>query len=173
MPKNIYLMNNPGAILRRMFPKQLNTQGLIILWTIVFILNIAAAFCVHYYILYPISDFSREALQENDYFDGAEIVSVEELKNYYVTYVNEDGEKRVARLEMFPGRVFKRARIDKDYDCVANANGTIVFPDDTLSNILWTGNVLKKLAGIYLGIGVALLLFEFFIYGALQKRFQE
>ena len=156
-----------------MFPKQLNTQVLIIIWTIILILNMVGVFCVHCFVMYPISDFSKESLQEHRYFKDSIILSVEEGYDYYVTYENTDGEKRVARLEMFPGKVFERARIDKSYDRLANVDGSITYAQETISDLLWRGNVLQKLAGIYVGIGAAILLFEFFLYGVFHRLFRE
>ena len=173
MANGLYYGINQGALLRKIFPKQLNTQVLIIVWTIVFILNMVAAFCVHCFVMYPISDFSKESLQEHKYFKESTILSIEELRDCYITYENADGEKRVAHLEMFPGKVFERARIDKGYDRVANSDGSIDYADDTMSEIFWTGNVLKKLAGIYVGIGVALLLLEFFLFSIFHRLFRE
>lgn len=173
MSNGLYYGTNSGAIARRMFPKQLNTQALIIIWAIVLILNIAVVFSVHFFVLYPISDFSKESLQELKYFKDSNILSVEEVGDYYVTYEKVDGEKRVAHLEVFPAKIFGRARIDKSYDCVANPDGSIEYADNTIRETFWTGDVIKKLVGIYVGIGVAILFFEFFMYSVFHRLFRE
>ena len=173
MSNGLYYGLNKGALLRKIFPKQLNTQAMILTWTIIFICNIVAVFCVHCYILHPISDFSRESLQEDDYFKESKILLVEDYGDYYVTYENADGDKRVARLEMFPEQIIKRARIDKDYDRIARADGSIELEDNVLSNRFWAGNGMDIIVILYIAIGVGLLLFEFFLFSVFYRLFRE
>ncbi len=173
MPNGHYYYSNPGAVLRRLFPKQLGTQALILIWTVIFILDIIIVACVHNFVFYPITDFSRESLQEHVYFKESKILLVEEHEDYYITYENVDGEKRVAHLEMFPRRIFERARIDKDYDCAAKEDGSIDYVDTNMRDALWTGNAIQKLAVMYCVIGAVILLFEFFLYRVFHRLFRE
>ena len=171
MSNGLYFALNPGAILRRMFPNQLKTPLMIIIWAVVFILDIVAVVCVHCFVMYPISDFSRASLQEQAYFEDSKIELVESLNNYYVTYENADGEKRVARLEMFPGRIFERARIDKDYDRPAKADGSIEYVNS--GNVFGSSNGMEIIVICYIVISVALLLFEFFLHEMFYRLFRR
>ena len=172
MSNGLYYALNPGAILRKLFPKQLNTQAMILIWTIIFICNLVAVFCVHCYILHPISDFSRASLQEHDYFKESKILLVEDYGDYYVTYENVDGEKRVARLEMFPEQIIKRARIDKDYDRIAKIDGSIELEDNALNNRFLVMRGMDTIVILYMSIGVVLLLFEFFLFNVFHRLFR-
>lgn len=173
MSNGLYYGLNPGALLRKIFPKQLNTQAMILIWTVVLIFNIIAVVLVQNHFIYPISDFSKEALQEQAYFKDCEIVSVEEIDEYYVTYLTKNGEKRVVRLEMLSRRILERARIDKDYDRIASVDGSIEVVDTSMRDAFFDGNALQKLAAIYVAIGVALLLFEFFLFSVFHRLFRE
>lgn len=169
----LYYALNPGAILRKMFPKQLKSPLMIIIWTVILCLNIVVVVLVQNNCIYNITDFSKEALQEQSYFKNCEIISVVKYKDYYVTYQNSEGEKRVAHLEMFPRGIFERAKIDKSYDCLAKEDGSIDTVSNTLSDALWTGNAMAKLVGIYVGLGVLMLLIEFYLYGVFHRLFRE
>lgn len=173
MSNGLYLATNPGAILRQLFPKQLKSPLMIVIWSIVFILNIVAVVLIQNHLIYNITDFSKEGLSEQSYFEGCEIISVADLGDYYVTYQNDVGEKRVVCLEMFPGEVFDRARLDKSYDCLAAEDGYIEVKEEGILDILLSGNTIAKLAVVYVALGVVLLLVEFFIYDVFHRLFRE
>jgi len=166
MSNQYYYMSNPGAILRRMFPKQLNTQALIIIWTVVFILNIVVVVLIQNYLIYTVTDRSKEGLAQVPYFENCEIKNVKpmpydelQIDAYCVTFVNEEGVEEKVYLEEFPGSTFERYRIKTS--------------DKPTSAFLWHGNVLKTLAGIYVACGAVLLGFEFFLYSVFHRLFRE
>ncbi|MBQ3559854.1 MAG: hypothetical protein IJA07_10110 [Agathobacter sp.] len=173
MSNGLYLATNPGAILRRMFPKQLKSPLMIIVWTIVFILNIVAVVFVQNNLIYNIDDFSEEALQELSYFEDCKIISVDDYGDYYVTYQNGEGEMRIACLDAFPVTFIERARVDKGYDRVADENGYIEMKEDTIADWFFDGHSIPKLAAIYIILGVVILLFEFFLYEVFYRLFRE
>jgi len=166
MANSYYYYHNPGAILRRMFPKQLNTQALIIIWTVVFILNIVAVVLIQNFAIYKITDVSKEGLEQVSYFENCEIKGVKPMPYdilyidaYCVTYIDENGEEKNVYLEEFPGDSFERYRIKTS--------------DKPTSAFLWHGNVLKTLAGIYVACGVVMLGIEFFLYNVFHRLFRE
>lgn len=173
MSNGLYFALNPGAILRRMFPKQLKSPLMIIMWTVVFILNIVAVILVQNTLIYNISDVSKAGLQKHSYFENCEILSVEEYRDYYVTYQNTDGEHRVARLEKFPVRIFERAKIDKSYDRPLSENGSFVEKTSAISTLLGSNQGMAILAGFYLVVAVVMLLLEFFLYEVFYRLFRE
>jgi len=173
MSNGLYFALNPGAMLRRMFPKQLKSPLMIIMWTIVFILNIVAVILVQNTVIYNITDVSKEGLQKQAYFENCEILSVEEYRDYYVTYQNADGEHRVARLEKFPVKIFERARFDKSYDRPLSENGSFIEKISALSSLLGSNQGMVILVGFYLVVAVILLLFEFFLYEVFYRLFRE
>lgn len=169
----LYYALNPGAIFRQLFPKQLKTPLMIIIWAVVFVLNIVAVVFVQNNLIYNITDFSKEALQEHSYFENCEIISVEPYEDYYVVYQNADGEKRVSRLKTFPVKVFQRAKLDKSYDRPVMEDDSFEVVNDTMRSALWTGNAIAKLAGIYVVLGAVMLLVEFYLYGVFYRLFRE
>ena len=173
MSNGLYLATNPGAILRRMFPKQLKSPLMIIMWTIVFILNIVAVVLVQNTLIYNITDVSKAGLQKQAYFENCEILSVEEYRDYYVTYQNEDGERRVARLEKFPVRIIERAKFDKSYDRPLSENGSFIEKTSAISILLGSNQGMAILAGFYLAVAVIMLLIEFFLYEVFYRLFRE
>lgn len=173
MSNGLYLYTNPGAILRRMFPKQLKSPFMIAVWAVVFVLNIVAVVLIQNNLIYNIHDFSKEALQQLSYFENCEIILVEDFGDYYVTYQNEDGEKRVACLDAFPVTCIERARFDKAYDYPAYENGYIEMKTDTIGDWFFDGHSIPKLAAIYIILGVVILLFEFFLYDVFHRLFRE
>ena len=173
MSDGLYLTTNPGAALRRMFPKQLKSPVMIVIWGLVFILNMVAVVFVQNNLIYKIDDFSKEAIQVLSYFENCEIISVEDFGDYYVTYQNEEGEKRVACLDTFPVAFIERAKFDKGYDYPANENGYIEMKDDTIVDWFFDGHSIPKLAAIYITLGVVILLFEFFLYDVFHRLFRE
>ena len=173
MSNGLYFALNPGAILRRMFPKQLKSPLMIIIWTVIFILNIAAVVLIQNTLIYNITDFSKSALQTHSYFENYEILSVDELVDCYVTYQNEEGETRVARLERFPVRVFERARLDKSYDKPLMEDGSIEVKASALGTLFGSSQGAVILIGIYLVLAVIMLLIEFFLYEVFYRLFRE
>ena len=169
----LYYGLNHGAMLRKMFPKHLKSPLMIIIWTVIFCLNIVVVVFVQNSCIYNITDFSKEALQKLSYFEDTEIISIADYGSYYVTYQNLEGENRVVRLEMFPRGILKRAKIDKSYDCLAKEDGSIDTVSNTLSDAFWSGNAMAKLVGIYVAIGALMLLIEFYLYGVLHRLFRE
>ena len=65
-----YYVNNPGAILRRMFPEQLNTQAQIFIWATLLIINIIMVVLIQNYVIYNITDISKEGLAQTSYFES-------------------------------------------------------------------------------------------------------
>lgn len=166
MPNQYYFYHNPGALLRRFFPKQLNTQALIIIWTIIFIINMVVVVLIQNHAIYKITDISKAGLEQVSYFENREIKEVKEMPYdemqvdaYSVTYVNEEGTEETVYLEEFPVSIFERYRIK-----------TSAEPS---SAIFWHGNQLQKLAGVYIAIGVVMLGIEFFLYGVFHRLFRE
>lgn len=166
MPNPYYYMSNPGAILRRMFPKQLSTQGLIVIWTIVFILNMIVVVLIQNFAIYTITDVSREGLEENSYFENCQIKEIivmpyndMQIDAYCVTYINEAKIEETVYLEEFPVSIFERYRIKTS--------------SEPTSAIFWQGNQIKKLAGVYIACGVVMLGIEFFLYSVFHRLFRE
>ena len=162
MPNPYYYMNNPGAILRRMFPKQLSTQGRIIIWTIIFILNMVAVVLIQNNVIYKVTDVSREGLAQVSYFENCQIREIKampyddlQVDAYSVTYISEAGDEETIYLEKFPVSIFERYRIKTS--------------DKPTSAIFWQDNSLKKLAGVYIACGVVLLGVELSLYNTLHK----
>lgn len=153
MPNPYYYMSNQGAILRRMFPEQLSTQKRIIIYTIVFILNIVAVVLIQNEVIYKFTDVSRDGLAQEAYFEDCKIREVKNLQTsdvqldlYSVTYENEEGIEETVYLEAFPFSAFERYRI------TASSEPSIA--------LFQAGNQLKVLAGIYIACGVVLLAIE-------------
>ena len=166
MPNPYYYMNNPGAILRRIFPKQLNTQGLIVIWTIIFILNMIAVILVQNFAIYKITDVSKEGLEELPYFENCVIKEIKvmpyddmQIDAYGVTYVNEAGVEETVYLEEFPVSIFERYRIKTS--------------DKPTSAFFWHNKPLEKLAGAYIVCGLVMLGVEFFLYSVFHRLFRE
>lgn len=162
MPNPYYYMNNPGAILRRMFPKQLSTQGRIIIWTIVFILNMVAVVLIQNNVIYKVTDVSREGLAQVSYFENCQIREIKAMPYddlrvdaYRVTYVSEAGEEEIVYLEKFPVSIFERYRIKTS--------------EKPTSAIFWQDNSLKKLAGVYIACGVVMTAIEAFLIKIIDR----
>lgn len=162
MPNPYYYINNPGLILRRMFPKQLSTQGRIVIWAIVFILNMVAVVLIQNHVIYKITDVSREGLAQVSYFENCEIKEIEKMPYddlkipaYKVEYFNEGGEAETVYLEAFPVDIFERYRIKTS--------------DMPTSAIFWQDNSLKKLAGVYIACGVVMMAIEIFLIGMIDR----
>ena len=162
MPNPYYYMNNPGAILRRMFPKQLSTQGRIVIWTIVFILNMVAVVLIQNHVIYKITDVSREGLAQVSYFENCQIREIKampyddlQVDTYSITYISEAGEEENVYLEKFPVSIFERYRIK--------------ISDKPTSAIFWQDNSLKKLAGVYIACSVAMMAIEIFLIRMIDR----
>ncbi len=193
-----YYYHNPGAILRRMFPKQLNTQGLIVIWAVVFILNIVVVVLIQNFAIYKITDVSKEGLAKVSYFKNCEVQEVEEILGdskhpdiYCVTYVNENAETRLVCLEACPGSVFERFHVKASTDSVLTENGMVQYQDgkemihlsrneyvelanpESMIYMLLQTNSVQKLAGIYIAFGVVMLGIEFFLYSVFHRLFRE
>ena len=166
MSNQYYYMSNPGAILRRMFPKQLSTQGLIVIWTIVFILNMIAVVLIQNSVIYKITDVSKEGLEAVSYFENCtikEIIAMPyndmQIDAYGVTYVNEAGVEETVYIEEFPVSIFERYRIKTS--------------DKPTSAFFWHNKPLEKLAGLYIACGLVMLGVEFFLYSVFHRLFRE
>jgi len=166
MPNGLYYYHNPGAILRRMFPKQLNTQTLIIIWTVVFIINMVIVVLIQNNVIYKFTDISKEGLAQESYFEDCEILEVSQmpyddmqLDAYGVTYIDATGVEKKVYLEEFPRTIFERYRMKTS--------------DKPTSEVFWQGDSIKKLAGIYVACGVALLGIEFFLYSVFHRLFRS
>ena len=150
MPNPYYYMSNGGAILRRMFPEQLSTQKRIIIYTLVFILNMVAVVLIQNGVIYKYTDISRDGLAQEAYFEDYKIREVKKLQTsdlqlelYSVTYENAEGVEETVYLEEFPFSGFERYRIKASSK-----------PSIALFN---RGNQLKVLAGVYIVCGLILL----------------
>jgi len=198
MGDGLYFATNPGAILRRLFPKQLSSQAKIIIWAVILIFNIGFVLIAQNMFIYPYSDFTVEGMAEESYFENCEILSVNYMGDnhrmqgdYYVEYVDSEGNSRIVCLESFPDRMFKRAKLIKDSD-MAVVNGMVQYEKDGettslhwyeyvekampqgMFDVLWQQtNHGKLLVGIYVGLGACLLLIEFLIYGVFHRLFKE
>ena len=166
MANQYYFYHNPGALLRRFFPKQLNTQALIIIWTVVFILNIVAVVLIQNFAIYKITEVSKEGLEQVSYFENCEIKEVKEMPYdemqvdaYRVSYISESGVEEMVYLEEFPVSIFERYRIKTS--------------SEPTSAIFWQGNQIKKLAGVYIAFGVVMLGIEFFLHNVFLRLFRE
>lgn len=166
MPNQYYFYHNPGALLRRFFPKQLNTQALIIIWTVVFIINMIIVVLIQNNVIYKFTDISKEGLEQEAYFENCEIKEVKEMSYdemqvdaYSVTYINEAGIEETVYLEEFPVSIFERYRIKTS--------------SEPTSAIFWHGNQIQKLAGVYIACGVVMLGIEFFLYSVFHRLFRE
>ena len=166
MPNQYYFYHNRGALLRRFFPKQLNTQALIIIWTVVFIINMIIVVLIQNNVIYKFTDISKEGLVQEVYFENCEIEEVKEMSYdemqvdaYSVTYINEAGIEETVYLEEFPVSIFERYRIKTS--------------SEPTSAIFWHGNQIKKLAGVYIACGVVMLGIEFFLYSVFHRLFRE
>lgn len=166
MPNQYYYYHNPGALLRRFFPKQLNTQALIIIWTIIFIINMVVVVLIQNHAIYKFTNISKDGLAQTSYFKNCEMKEIKEMPYddmqidaYCVNYINEAGAEETVYLEEFPVSIFERYRIK------ASAEPT--------SAIFWHGNAIKKLAGVYIALGGVMLGIEFFLYSVFHRLFRE
>ena len=123
----LYYATNSGAFLRKLFPKHLKTQGMIIIWGIILILNMLVVVFLQNTLIYKITDVSIEGLSQIAYFEGCEITKASEIVTSdtyhivcYVKYVNEANEERIVCLEKFPMGLFKRYRLKPETDCVVD-----------------------------------------------------
>lgn len=194
----LYYALNPGAFFRKIFPKQMRSQVKILIWAAIFIINIVLVYLAQNMLIYTYSDFTVEGMAEERYFENCEILSVNQLENnyrmpgdYYVEYVDNEGNSRIVCLEAFPDSMFKRAKLVKDSDMMV-INGMVQYEKggETTSlhwheyvkeampkgmfDVLWQQpNHNKLLVGIYVGLGACLLLIEFLIYGIFHRLFRE
>ena len=166
MPNPNYYMSNPGAIMRRMFPKQLSTQKRIILCTIVFLLNMIVVVLIQNCVVYKFTDISRDGLAQESYFENCRIRDVKKLQTndmqldlYGITYENADGIEETIYLEAYPFTAFERYRIK------SSSEPSIA--------IFQAGNQLKVLAGIYVACGLVLLGIEQLLVNALCKYLRQ
>lgn len=166
MPNGYYYYHNPGAVLRRIFPKQLNTQTLIIIWTVVFIINMIIVVLIQNNVIYKFTDITKEGLVQESYFRDCEILEVRQMSYddlqvdaYGVTYVNKAGVEETVYLEEFPVSIFERCRIKTS--------------DKPTSAIFWHNKPLEKLAGVYIACGLVMLGVEFFLYSVFHRLFRE
>ena len=197
----LYYATNQGALLRRMFPKQLNSQARVIIWVIIFILDMIAIVLIQNLAIFKITDISKEGLSELSYFENCEIaeiheeIDVDEYRNiYYVKYINESKETRIVCLEKYPEGIFQRYRLKKATDCAVDDEGMILYENGKeinsvtrqeyvqLSNpisaiyrmmILQPGRIIQNLAVIYIGCGLVLLGIEFFFYSVFHRLFRS
>lgn len=189
----LYYALNPGGMLRRLFPKQLNTQAFIIIWTVIFVLNIIVTVLIQNFVIYKISDFSEEGLEKTSYFRNCDVQNIKNTGNgdYSVVYVNENGELRIVCLDRFPANIFARARVMKSTDMEILEDGTVQYKKggeiksvskseyvelanpDSMVDMLWQNRPLEKLTGVYLAIGFVMLMIEFFFYNVFHKLFRE
>lgn len=193
-----YYYSNPGAALRLFFPKQLNTQTSIIIWTIIFVLNIIIVVLVQNTIIYPIADFSVKGLQEISYFKECKVNSANIIerngdysRDYCVKYTNEEGELCIVCLDSFPGGWFERARIMKETDMLLLEGDMVQYkagkevkiisqeeyfeitnPSGFMDKIVGYGKQ-ETMVGFYVAIGAGMLLLEFFLYGVFHRLFRE
>lgn len=197
MENGLYYSTNSGAILRRLFPKQLRTQGIIIIWTIVFLLNIAGVVLLQNFAIYKITDASKDGLAQVSYFKNCEIQEVTKMPEnrtrpqiYCVTYVSATGETRVICLESFPLSELKRFRIKAATDCPLGEDDLVQYKDGGKTISISKGeyvqyanpaseiymfmqvNFVQKLAGIYIAIGLIMLGIEFFLYSVFHRLFR-
>lgn len=166
MANSHYYYHNPGAILRRMFPKQLNTQALIIIWTIVFIINMIIVVLIQNNVIYKFTDITKEGLAQESFFRDCEILEVSQMPYgdmqidaYRVTYINEAKIEETVYLEEFPVSIFERYRIKTS--------------SEPTSAIFWHGNQIQKLASVYIACSVVMLGIEFFLYSVFHRLFRE
>lgn len=162
MSNQYYYMSNLGASLRRMFPKQLGTQGLIVFWTIVFIINMLVVVLIQNLAIYKITDISKEGLEEVSYFENCVIKEIKampyddmQIDAYRVTYISKDGNEETVYLEEFPVSIFERYRIKTS--------------DKPTSAFFWHNKSLEKLAGVYIACGAVLLGIEFSLYSVFNR----
>jgi len=194
----LYYALNPGAMLRKLFPKQLNTQALILIWAIIFALNIIVVVLIQNFAIYKIADVSQEGISKVAYFDNCEITKIHKDINVdryrkicYVKYVNESKEERIVCLEKFPDDAFNRYRVKKETDCAVDEDGLVVFDDGSKQtkvmvqeyvkvanptsafSLLILDQFYKKLIAIYIACGVVLLGIEFFFYSVFHRLFRS
>ncbi|MBR2045942.1 MAG: hypothetical protein IJ958_07400 [Agathobacter sp.] len=198
MANHYYYYHNPGAILRRLFPKQLNTQALILIWTVIFILNIAIVILMQNFVIYRITDLSAGGLQELAYFEDCDVIGVSTFpqkitsqNSYYVKYIDENKETRVVCLDVFPRKIFSRWRLLKSTDMQLMEDNIVAYVNKgettnvslqeyvELANpagivdIFLMNKAMQNLAGIYVAIGAGMLLIEFLIYSVFHRLFRE
>lgn len=100
--------SNPGKILREWFPEQTVTQGSILFWTLVYLVNLVVVLLVQYHLVYtilPVED-SRDPrplfqiLEEKKRFDGYEFLDTRgTLDGILVLCRNAEGEQVVVTLK--------------------------------------------------------------------------
>ncbi len=110
--------SNPGKILREWFPEQTVTQGSILLWTLVYLVNLVVVLLVQYHMIYtilPVED-SRDTQQlfqilaEKDRFEGYEFLDTRgTLDGIQVLCRNAEGEQVVVTLKCHS--IFHRYRL--------------------------------------------------------------
>lgn len=191
----LYYGLNSGALLRRMFPKQMKTPTLIILWTAIWVINIVLAVLVQNFLIYKIADedLSYERLGNTAYFRDCEIIGINFAghDDYYVKYVNQENEKRIVCLDGFPVDIIKRFRVMKSTDMAVAEDGMILYGKGTnaarvseyeyleranpggMFDIIWQNKPIHKLAVVYVAIGFGMLLIESLIYSVFHRLFRE
>lgn len=190
MANGLYYGLNSGAVLRKLFPKQLNTQVLILIWTLVFILNIVITVVIQNAFVYPIADLTKEELAKVSYFENCKIQIIDvPLGN--IRYINEEGEPRIVSFKEFPVDFIHRARVIKSSDMPMKEDGMVLYQKGTVEKEISIREYIKLyesesifdlmsqhrgsqlLVGIYVAIGLAMLLLEFFIYSVFHRLFRE
>lgn len=97
----------------------------ILVWTALFLLNLAAVLAMQYYVYYPIEapaeqiqlhGYGYPDFSETAYFEGCELLDMYGAGNYHywVLYRNPAGESRMVCIS--ENDIFHRHRIDKDSD---------------------------------------------------------
>ena len=197
----LYYATNQGALLRRMFSKQLNSQSRVIIWAIIFILDMIAIVLIQNLAIFNIADISKEGLSELSYFKNCEITKIHEdidVDGYrevcYVKYINESNELRIVCLEKYPEGIFQRYRLKKATDCAVDDEGMILYESEgEISKVtrheyvqkanpagaiyrmmmLQPGRIIQNLAFIYIVCGLVLLGIEFFFYSVFHRLFRS
>ena len=107
--------HNRGKLLKQVFPEQTRSNWGILLWTVIYLLNLAAVLLVQYHLIYtfptqraPGDKTTIQLLQEKKRFEGYEFLDISQtLKHVHVLCRNEDGEKVIVSLkehDFFPRR---------------------------------------------------------------------
>lgn len=107
--------SNPGKILRQWFPDQTATQGMILLWTVIYLLNLALTMGFGYLFYFNIPAADGWTSDFGVCLEGAQLDAYPSGSGVHVLYRAGDGSRRMVLLT--ESRIFRyRMHMDKSSD---------------------------------------------------------
>lgn len=117
----------------------------ILVWTVLFLLDLAAVLAMQYFVFYPIAaptemielnGYSHPDFSEEAYFEDCELLDIYGAGNdhYWVLYLDPAGQSRMVCIS--ENDIFRRHRIDKGSDTIISrdAEVTVLTMDCTTHN---------------------------------------